>query len=276
LASDDNFSSKDASKQNNVNNASRVAGFFQSGSPDNCSAGFAEDEISIDLERNSHYYSVNFIRPKHTYAQLIRQAIVQTPERQMTLNEIYNWFQNRFCFFRQNGPTWKNAVRHNLSLHKCFVRVEDAKGAVWTVDEGEYRKRRPQKLTGSRGQTKLDVTASQIPFFKNHQIGFSIKEQASAQARALMLSSAYSNMFHTNIVLPPSVSNANMVVPLSITDNTTSNATFSNRSNNFHDKSHSKHFVNYYNAMIGLRNAANLTVPILQAPESSNYSNKSC
>ena len=47
LAGDDNFSAKDASKQNNVNNVSRVAGFFQSGSPDNCSAGFAEDEISI-------------------------------------------------------------------------------------------------------------------------------------------------------------------------------------------------------------------------------------
>ncbi|GAA6084351.1 forkhead box protein P4 isoform X1, partial [Tachysurus ichikawai] len=42
-----------------------------------------------------------------------------------------------------------NAVRHNLSLHKCFVRVENVKGAVWTVDEVEYQKRRPPKMTGS-------------------------------------------------------------------------------------------------------------------------------
>ncbi|XP_057180464.1 forkhead box protein P2 isoform X3 [Triplophysa rosa] len=42
-----------------------------------------------------------------------------------------------------------NAVRHNLSLHKCFVRVENVKGAVWTVDEMEYQKRRSQKITGS-------------------------------------------------------------------------------------------------------------------------------
>ncbi|XP_010144158.1 PREDICTED: forkhead box protein P4-like, partial [Buceros rhinoceros silvestris] len=42
-----------------------------------------------------------------------------------------------------------NAVRHNLSLHKCFVRVENVKGAVWTVDEHEYQKRRPPKMTGS-------------------------------------------------------------------------------------------------------------------------------
>ncbi|KAL8178966.1 UNVERIFIED_CONTAM: Forkhead box protein P4 [Gekko kuhli] len=43
----------------------------------------------------------------------------------------------------------ENAVRHNLSLHKCFVRVENVKGAVWTVDELEYQKRRPPKMTGS-------------------------------------------------------------------------------------------------------------------------------
>lgn len=42
----------------------------------------------------------------------------------------------------------QNAVRHNLSLHKCFVRVENVKGAVWTVDEREYQKRRPPKMTG--------------------------------------------------------------------------------------------------------------------------------
>lgn len=39
-------------------------------------------------------------------------------------------------------------MRHNLSLHKCFVRVENVKGAVWTVDEREYQKRRPPKMTG--------------------------------------------------------------------------------------------------------------------------------
>ncbi|PKK16565.1 hypothetical protein A306_00000424 [Columba livia] len=46
-------------------------------------------------------------------------------------------------------PCPQNAVRHNLSLHKCFVRVENVKGAVWTVDEHEYQKRRPPKMTGS-------------------------------------------------------------------------------------------------------------------------------
>lgn len=49
----------------------------------------------------------------------------------------------------------QNAVRHNLSLHKCFVRVENVKGAVWTVDEREYQKRRPPKMTGYVGPSRV-------------------------------------------------------------------------------------------------------------------------
>ncbi len=45
-------------------------------------------------------------------------------------------------------PLQQNAVRHNLSLHKCFMRVENVKGAVWTVDELEFYKRRPPKIGG--------------------------------------------------------------------------------------------------------------------------------
>lgn len=43
-------------------------------------------------------------------------------------------------------PFSQNAVRHNLSLHKCFVRVDGRMGAVWTVDEEEFQKRKGQKI----------------------------------------------------------------------------------------------------------------------------------
>ncbi|XP_038605006.1 LOW QUALITY PROTEIN: forkhead box protein P4 [Tachyglossus aculeatus] len=105
--------------------------------------------ISSELAQNHEFYKNADVRPPFTYASLIRQAILETPDRQLTLNEIYNWFTRMFAYFRRNTATWKNAVRHNLSLHKCFVRVENVKGAVWTVDENEYQKRRPPKMTGS-------------------------------------------------------------------------------------------------------------------------------
>ncbi|XP_048123480.1 forkhead box protein P2 isoform X13 [Alosa alosa] len=102
-----------------------------------------------EIAPNYEFYKNADVRPPFTYATLIRQAIMDSNDMQLTLNEIYSWFTRTFAYFRRNAATWKNAVRHNLSLHKCFVRVENVKGAVWTVDEMEYQKRRSQKITGS-------------------------------------------------------------------------------------------------------------------------------
>uniref|UniRef100_A0A8C1H6Z3 Forkhead box P2 n=1 Tax=Cyprinus carpio carpio TaxID=630221 RepID=A0A8C1H6Z3_CYPCA len=105
--------------------------------------------LSSEIAPNYEFYKNADVRPPFTYATLIRQAIMESGDMQLTLNEIYSWFTRTFAYFRRNAATWKNAVRHNLSLHKCFVRVENVKGAVWTVDEMEYQKRRSQKITGS-------------------------------------------------------------------------------------------------------------------------------
>ena len=39
-------------------------------------------------------------------------------------------------------PHVQNAIRTNLSLHKCFVRYEDDFGSFWMVDDAEFMKRR--------------------------------------------------------------------------------------------------------------------------------------
>ncbi|KAL4640725.1 forkhead box protein P2-like [Arapaima gigas] len=109
---------------------------------------------SSEIAPNYEFYKNADVRPPFTYATLIRQAIMEASDMQLTLNEIYSWFTRTFAYFRRNAATWKNAVRHNLSLHKCFVRVENVKGAVWTVDEVEYQKRRSQKITGSPSLVK--------------------------------------------------------------------------------------------------------------------------
>uniref|UniRef100_A0A3B5QFE6 Forkhead box protein P2-like n=1 Tax=Xiphophorus maculatus TaxID=8083 RepID=A0A3B5QFE6_XIPMA len=110
--------------------------------------------FSLSSENEYELYQNADIRPPFTYAALIRQAITEASDMQLTLNEIYNWFTRTFAYFRRNAATWKNAVRHNLSLHKCFVRVENVKGAVWTVDEEEYHRRRSQKIAGSPSLVK--------------------------------------------------------------------------------------------------------------------------
>uniref|UniRef100_B3NZL8 GG17338 n=1 Tax=Drosophila erecta TaxID=7220 RepID=B3NZL8_DROER len=103
---------------------------------------------------------------------MCNRAIIDSPDKQLTLNEIYNWFQNTFCYFRRNAATWKNAVRHNLSLHKCFMRVENVKGAVWTVDEIEFYKRRPQRTAGIGNNLTGATNSPDTNYFVAMNIGY--------------------------------------------------------------------------------------------------------
>ena len=47
------------------------------------------------------------VRPPYTYASLIRQGVMDSPNGELTLNEIYNWFMKNFAYFRKNTSTWK-------------------------------------------------------------------------------------------------------------------------------------------------------------------------
>ncbi len=53
------------------------------------------------------FYRTQCIRPRFTYASLIRQAICESPNKCLSLSEIYAWLQKEFLFFRQNEATWK-------------------------------------------------------------------------------------------------------------------------------------------------------------------------
>ena len=69
------------------------------------------------MSQNRGFYRVTDVRPPFTYAALIRQAINESPGRQLTLNEIYNWFQANFAFFRRNAATWK------VSFYICVLKI---------------------------------------------------------------------------------------------------------------------------------------------------------
>uniref|UniRef100_A0AAZ3QPF6 Fork-head domain-containing protein n=1 Tax=Oncorhynchus tshawytscha TaxID=74940 RepID=A0AAZ3QPF6_ONCTS len=69
--------------------------------------------ISPDIVQNKEFYMNAEVRPPFTYASLIRQAILESPEKQLTLNEIYNWFTRMFAYFRRNAATWKASMAEN-------------------------------------------------------------------------------------------------------------------------------------------------------------------
>lgn len=104
-----------------------------------------------------------------------------------------------------NNP--QNAIRTNLSLHKCFVRYEDDFGSFWMVDDNEFVKRRhlsrgrPRKYdpsTASDDQPAQSQAQSQQQS-PNHNTSNPNQQQhtkSSAGSHAGAVTSKYND--HTN------------------------------------------------------------------------------
>lgn len=118
-------------------------------------------------------------KPVPPYPNLIKLAIFGSPNKKLTLQEIYKALIDRFDWFKdnENELAWKvcssrtntcshslifhikNSIRHNLSLNQVFVNTprpitEPGKGSYWRLDlsKGEGYKR--PRIRKSRAQQR--------------------------------------------------------------------------------------------------------------------------
>ncbi|XP_052010079.1 forkhead box protein N3-like isoform X2 [Xyrauchen texanus] len=105
----------------------------------------AHSDLPYDTKQNPN------CKPPYSFSCLIFMAIEDAPSKRLPVKDIYNWILEHFPYFA-NAPTgWKNSVRHNLSLNKCFKKVDKdrsqsiGKGSLWCIDP-EYRQNLIQAL----------------------------------------------------------------------------------------------------------------------------------
>ncbi|XP_072835993.2 forkhead box protein O6 [Pogona vitticeps] len=89
-----------------------------------------------------------------SYADLITKAIESSPEKRLTLSQIYDWMVRYVPYFKDKGDSnssagWKNSIRHNLSLHTRFIRVQNegtGKSSWWMLNpEGGKTGKTPRR-----------------------------------------------------------------------------------------------------------------------------------
>ncbi|XP_040576817.1 uncharacterized protein [Lepeophtheirus salmonis] len=109
-----------------------------------------------------------------SYADLITQAIQSSPDQRLTVSQIYEWLVKNISFFSDKGDSnssagWKNSIRHNLSLHPKFVRVQNegtGKSSWWIINPDvkpgvkPSRRRAMSMETSSARQRKNNLGAA--------------------------------------------------------------------------------------------------------------------
>ncbi|KAG0705569.1 hypothetical protein DFH29DRAFT_1077532 [Suillus ampliporus] len=90
-------------------------------------------------------------KPDLSYAALIGQAVLSSPDHRLTLQELYDWITIVYPYYNRSEMTWMNSIRHVLSTTVCFRKVPRDRSvgrtlwAIWDCDlecfaDGGFRK----------------------------------------------------------------------------------------------------------------------------------------
>lgn len=107
------------------------------------------------------------VLPPFSYRQLICQAIESSPDKRVPLADIYKYIEQTYPYYKASKTNWKNSIRHNLSIHQCFVKSNFGKerlgkGLLWSIKPGSNQGYNPFKKRSKRLPNRQDVTASEV------------------------------------------------------------------------------------------------------------------
>ncbi|KAK4169253.1 hypothetical protein QBC43DRAFT_59188 [Cladorrhinum sp. PSN259] len=119
-------------------------------------------------------------KPGHSYATLIGMAILRSPQRRLTLAQIYKWISDTYSFYNANDAGWQNSIRHNLSLNKHFIKQErpkddPGKGNYWAIEPGAehmFMKEKPSRKASAPSAENMPVMSTRLEPSQPHMQQF--------------------------------------------------------------------------------------------------------
>ncbi|KAK7535174.1 uncharacterized protein J3D65DRAFT_669281 [Phyllosticta citribraziliensis] len=101
--------------------------------------------------KESDYTEEQLQRPAANYVVLIHEAISNSKEGKLNLQQIYAAIERKYPYYKFKTSTtgWQSSVRHNLGQHEAFRKAEkEGKGWMWAINPGvSIEKERRKRVT---------------------------------------------------------------------------------------------------------------------------------
>ena len=95
-----------------------------------------DDEDTDDLPFTLPPGPYSTTKPDYSYAAMIGQAIISSPEHRLPLQDIYEYITTVYPYYKRGEQTWMNSVRHALSTMAVFRKVPRGKmegKSLWAI-----------------------------------------------------------------------------------------------------------------------------------------------